>query len=635
MGKYHDLAERIVKNVGGKDNINSLTHCITRLRFKLKDESKANDESLKNMDGVVTIMKSGGQYQVIIGNHVPQVYDDIIETVGLSGNSSSEVSDVTQGIFNRFIDIISGCFQPFLGALAASGMIKGINSLFVFLQLYENTSGSYAMLNSIGDAIFYFMPIAVGITAAKKFGVAQFVGMAIGAAMCYPAIQLSTLSANNATPLYTIFTGSMLESPIYTTFFGLPFVANNYTSSVIPVILIIWLASKVQKIAKRMIPEIIQNFFVPFFVLLISLPIGFLMIGPVITVLTDLLNSGFSSLLEFSPILFGALLGLVWQGLVIFGLHWSVIPLLYIQLGSLGYSTALTGTFGASFAQTAVVAAMYFKLNNPKEKSLVIPAIISGICGITEPAIYGLSLPKKKPFIFSMIGGAAGGAIMTALNVRSYTSGGLGIFGIMNFINQAENDASGVWKSLIAISVSSVIGFVLTFFFWKDDAVVKEEVIAKKDGCAKHEAIGSPIQGTVLPLSQATDQAFAQGALGKGVLIKPSEGIVTAPFAGTVMSLFPTKHAIGLISDEGMELLIHVGMDTVQLDGKYYEAKVKQGDKVKKGQILITFDIEEIEKAGYSVETPVIITNSDDYLDIIESQEKEVSTNDTLLTALV
>lgn len=633
MGKYHDLAEKIVKNVGGKENINSLTHCITRLRFKLKDESKANDDVLKNMDGVVTVMKSGGQYQVVIGNHVPQVYDDVVEIAGLSGQESTSREDESQGMMNRLIDIISGCFQPFLGVLSAGGMIKGVNALLVFLKVYENTSGTYLMLNGIGDTIFFFMPIIVGFTASKKFGLNQFLGMAIGGALCYPALQLNALSVNE--PISTLFAGTMVESPVYTTVFGLPFIANNYTSSVIPVILIVWFASKLQKIAKQIIPELIQTFFVPFFVLLIALPVGFLLVGPVVTVLTNVLSTGFVNLNEFSPLLMGLIVGFFWQVLVIFGLHWSLIPLAMMQLGTLGYSTALVGMFGASFAQTAAVGAMYFKLKNEKEKALVIPAVISGICGVTEPAIYGLSLPKRKPFIFSMIGGAASGAVMTVLGAKSYVMGGLGIFGVVNYINTETGDASAMWTALMAIGVAVMIGFTLTFFFWKDETVVEEPADVKNDGGAKHEAISSPIKGAVFPLSQTQDQAFAQGALGKGVLIEPSEGIVKAPFDGTVMSLFPTKHAIGLISDEGMELLIHIGMDTVQLDGKYYEAKVKQGDKVKKGQVLITFDIEGIKKQGYSVETPVIITNSADYLDIVESQEKEVTVNDTLLTALV
>ena len=634
MGKYHDLAEKIVENVGGKENINSLTHCITRLRFKLKDESKANDDVLKNMDGVVTIMHSAGQYQVVIGNHVGQVYEDVVDMTGLGGESS-EPEEVSGNLFNRLIDVISGIFQPFLGALSAGGMIKGLNALLVAAGVLTDQSGTYIVLNAIGDAIFQFLPIAVAVAAAKKFKVNQYVGLVIGGALCYPAIQLSAIAVEGSKPLYTLFAGSLFESPVYMTFMGLPFVANNYTSSVIPSILIVWLASKLQRPLRKVIPEVIQNFFVPFFLLLIALPVGFLVIGPIITILTNMLATGFDSLLAFSPILFGLIVGFFWQVLVMFGLHWSLIPIAILQLGTMGYSTALTGMFGASFAQTAAVAAMYFRLKDPKEKALVVPAVISGICGVTEPAIYGLSLPKKKPFIYSMVGGAISGAFMTAMSVRSYVMGGLGVFGIPSYINQQNGDTSGAIYSVIAIVIASVIGFALTFFFWKDDTVVAEVKEGQKAVEVRKEIVMAPVTGKMMPLSTAKDQAFAQGALGKGVVIHPTVGEVVAPFDGTVMTMFPTKHAIGLVSDNGLELLIHIGLDTVQLDGKYFESFVEQGAKVKRGDKLVTFDIKAIEAAGYSVETPVIVTNTADYLDIIESDKQDdICNNDELLTVL-
>ncbi|MBO0472088.1 PTS glucose transporter subunit IIA [Enterococcus sp. DIV0242_7C1] len=632
MGKYYDLAQKIVDNVGGKENINSLTHCITRLRFKLKDEGKANDDILKNMDGVVTVMKSGGQYQVVIGNHVPAVYEDVLSIAGISSDSEQESSG--GNLFNRLIDILSGCFQPFLGALAAAGMVKGLNALLVFLKLYSNTSGTYTMLNGIGDAIFFFMPVILGYTAGRKFNLNPMVGIVIGAALCYPSVQGSALQtafettagAGAAAPY------SLLGLPAYTTFLGIPWVGAGYTSSVVPIIFIVAFAAQIQKLFKKIIPEVVQTFLVPFFVLLIALPIGFLVIGPIISMLTDLLSTGFSSLMEFSPALYGLILGFFWQVLVIFGLHWSVVPLAIMQITQEGFSQVLVGSFAASFAQTAVVMAMFFKLNDKKIKALCPPAIISGIFGVTEPAIYGITLPKKTPFIFSMIGAAAGGLYLMINGVTSYTMGGLGIFGVLNFIN--GDDASGVLHSFIAIGIAVAIGFLLTFFFWKDEAVVEETKENSPAQKAMKEAVLSPVKGRVLPLSKASDQAFAQGALGKGVLIEPTEGIVRAPFDGTIMTLFPTKHAIGLISDQGMELLIHIGMDTVQLEGQGFEAKVAQGDKVKKGQVLVTFDMEAIKAAGYSVETPIIVTNTGDYLDIVETQDQEVTSNDTLITGL-
>ena len=631
MGKYQALAEKIIANVGGKENINSLTHCITRLRFKLKDESKANDDILKNMDGVVTVMKSGGQYQVVIGNHVPAVYEDVLKTTGLSADDGGQASGGS--IFNRIIDILSGCFQPFLGALSAAGMIKGVNALLVFLSTqfgwftYTSTGGTYQMLNAIGDSIFFFMPVILGYTAARKFGLNTMVGIVIGAALCYPSIQLDAMSA--AFPDGAAH--SLFGLPAYETFLGIPWVAGNYTSSVMPVIFIVAFAAQIQKLAKKVIPEIVQTFFVPFFVLLIALPIGFIVIGPIIGFATDLLGQGFNSLMAFSPALYGLLLGAFWQVLVIFGLHWSVVPLAIMQVTETGMSQVLAGSFAASFAQTAVIVAMFFKLKDKKLKTLAIPAIISGICGVTEPAIYGLSLPKKKPFIYSMVGGAIGGVIMMMQGATAYQMGGLGVFGIVSYISP-DGDASGAMTSIVAILVAMAISFVLTFFLWKDEEVTEDQEAANT--ILRKEVVTTPVQGTIMPLASSKDEAFAQGVLGKGVVIHPEKGEVVAPFDGTVMTLFPTKHAIGLISDNGLELLIHIGLDTVQLEGKHFTAHVKQGDKVKRGQKLVSFDIAAIQAAGFSVETPVIITNSGDYLDIIESDKAAVTCADELITAL-
>ncbi|MDT2499281.1 beta-glucoside-specific PTS transporter subunit IIABC [Enterococcus avium] len=632
MGKYHDLAEKIIANVGGKENINSVTHCITRLRFKLKDEGKANEDVLKNMDGVVTIMKSGGQFQVVIGNHVPLVYADVLEVAGITGEATEE--DAEKGnIFNRLIDLISGCFQPFLGALTACGMLKGFNALFLYLKLYEAGSGTDLFLTAAGDCIFYFMPVAIGLTAARKFKVADFTGIAIGMAMVYPTIQASALGTGK--PIMTLFANTILESPVFIKVFGLPIIANNYTSSVVPVILVIWFASIIQRLAKRIIPEMVQTFLVPMFTILISVFFGFLIIGPIITFLTNILGSGFTALYEFSPILMSVTVGFFWQVLVIFGLHWSLIPLAMINLSTLGFDTILAASFSASFAQTAVVLAMFFKLKDKKLKELAIPAVISGIFGVTEPAIYGLTLPKKKPFVISMIGAAIGGLITGLLGAKSFIMGGLGAFGFVNHIDTASNDISSMVTQFIAVGVAMVFSFVATMLFWKDDEVTEETEVQNEMGVRK-EVVTSPVQGNMMPLETAKDQAFAQGALGKGVVIHPTVGEVVAPFDGTVMTMFPTKHAIGLISDNGLELLIHIGLDTVQLDGKYFDAHVEQGAKVKRGDKLVSFDIKAIEEAGFSVETPVIVTNSADYLDIIETDHKEgISSSDELLTVLV
>ena len=623
MSKYENLAKEILENVGGKENINSLTHCVTRLRFRLKDESKANDEALKNNPVVVTVMKSAGQYQVVIGNHVPLVYADVCELAGISNGTQQVEEEAPQGLFNKLIDIISGCFQPILGPLCAAGIIKGLNALLVFiLGSSFNNSGTYMILNAIGDSIFNFLPIILGYTAAKKFNVNVIVGMIIGATLCYPTIQTDTLSAAGKAIGTLPFIGSY-----YTKFIGIPFVSGNYTSTVVPVICIVALAAQIQKIAKKFVPEMLQNFFVPFFVLIISLPIGLLVIGPVVSLLTTVLSNMFAGLYAFSPIVTAFVIGALWQCLVIFGLHWALVPMAMVNIGNLGYDTILSGMLGTTFAATGVLAAMYLKLKDENKKALAIPGVISAFCGVTEPAIYGFLLPEKTPFVFSCIGGAVGGAIMGTVAVKQYVIGGLGIFSVVNFISPKGN-ATGMIVSLIAGAVSLVVGFVLTMIFYKtNDQQVENKEVTKLE----EETILAPIKGEVKPIEESSDAAFASGALGKGVVILPEEGKVYAPVTGTVTVLFPSLHAIGITSDAGVELLIHIGINTVQLNGEGFTAHIKQGDQIKQGQLLVEFDMNKIKEAGYTLETPVLVTNYADLKEVKNTNASSVQLQETLM----
>ena len=623
MSKYENLAKEILENVGGKENINSLTHCVTRLRFRLKDESKANDEALKNNPGVVTVMKSAGQYQVVIGNHVPLVYVDVCELAGISNGTQQVEEEAPQGLFNKLIDIISGCFQPILGPLCAAGIIKGLNALLVFiLGSSFNNSGTYMILNAIGDSIFNFLPIILGYTAAKKFNVNVIVGMIIGATLCYPTIQTDTVSAAGKAIGTLPFIGSY-----YTKFIGIPFVSGNYTSTVVPVICIVALAAQIQKIAKKFVPEMLQNFFVPFFVLIISLPIGLLVIGPVVSLLTTVLSNMFAGLYAFSPIVTAFVIGALWQCLVIFGLHWALVPMAMVNIGNLGYDTILPGMLGTTFAATGVLAAMYLKLKDENKKALAIPGVISAFCGVTEPAIYGFLLPEKTPFVFSCIGGAVGGAIMGTVAVKQYVIGGLGIFSVVNFISPKGN-ATGMIVSLIAGAISLVVGFVLTMIFYKtNDQQVENKEVTKLE----EETILAPIKGKVKPIEESSDAAFASGALGKGVVILPEEGKVYAPVTGTVTVLFPSLHAIGITSDAGVELLIHIGINTVQLNGEGFTAHIKQGDQIKQGQLLVEFDMNKIKEAGYSLETPVLVTNYADLKEVKNTNASSVQLQETLI----
>ena len=619
MKDYKQLAMEIVKHVGGKENIISLTHCVTRLRFQLKDESKADDEILKNMDGVVTVMKSAGQYQVVIGNHVPAVYADVCEVAGISESTASEESKGHKNIFDALIDTISGIFQPILGIMTAAGMLKGLNALFLACGWYSDTSGTAIFMNTIGDALFMYLPVMLGYTSAKKFGLKPFVGLVIGAALCYPAIQQSTLAVGD--PLYTLFSGTLFESPIYMEIFNIPVITMDYTSTVIPVILICYFAAKCQKQLERFIPETLKFFFVPMFTLFIALLCGFIIIGPIATFASNLIATGIMNVRNFSPLLAGALVGGFWQVLVIFGLHWGFIPIYINNIATLGFDNVMMPFFGATLAQTAVVIAMMIKTKDKKLRSLCVPAAITGIFGVTEPAIYGITLTRKKPFVISCIASAIAGAFFGFANLREFIMGGMGIFEFPAMIDPATNSMDSLIVGVIGAAGAMIIAFIMTLVFFKDEEV-KEETTPVKTKPAElldKEIILSPIEGTIMPLSNVEDSAFSQGILGKGLAIEPDKGEVVSPVNGTITTLFPTYHAIGITSDSGIEVLIHVGMDTVQLEGKYFHPCIKQGDHVQTGQTLLTFEMDSIKNAGYSLLTPVVITNTADYLDVMET----------------
>ena len=479
--KYDGLARIIIQNVGGKSNIISVAHCITRLRFKLKDESKANKEVLESTDGVIKVMQAGGQYQVVIGNQVNDVYDAVLEVGHLTaagavdedGNAVEEdnAGGGKKSPVSMLIDVISGTLQPTLGVLAATGIIKGLLALFDFIGLIPSTSGTYQVWYAVADGFFYFLPIILGYTAAKKFKVNEFIGMAIGIALCYPAMVNSTAGE----VLGTVFGGTAFEMSYYQTFLGIPVImpASGYTSSVVPIILAVAIAAPIEHWLKKVIPDVIKLFVVPFVTLVIMVPLTYLAIGPVASILCSILSLVFNAIYSIpvvGGIIGGILIGAFWQVLVIFGLHWGLVPLAMINYGLMGYDTFLSPYFCVSFAQTFVVLAIILKTKNEKTKKVAIPAFISGIFGVTEPAIYGVTLPKKKPFIYSCIAGAIGGAFTGFMNTRSYSIGGLGLFGLPSFIDTTgDMGITNMIYIIIAILIASAVGFGLTYALYKDE----------------------------------------------------------------------------------------------------------------------------------------------------------------------
>ena len=632
---YTELAQDIVAHVGGKDNITKLVHCVTRLRFSLKDESKADTDYLMKRDGVVTVVKAGGQYQVVIGNHVPDVYETVLKVAGIAGEGSVDADDdaVEGNLFDRFIALVSGLFQPMLGTLSAAGMIKGVVAIMAALGVAK-TDGAYVVLNAAGDGLFQFLPLILAITAAKRFKMNQFTALAIGFALVYPNIAASFTAEK------PLFTGTPIESPIFSTFFGLPiiFPASSYLSTVLPVITAVWVGAKIEKGFKKIIPDVVKVFIVPFFTLLITVPLAFLVIGPVMSWASDLVGALFTGIYDLSPVLYGIVLGAAWQVLVMFGLHWGLVPLAILELQK-GPGVILVATIAICFAQAGALLNIMMRTKEDKVRQLSIPAFISSLFGVTEPAIYGITLPMRLPFIMTCISGALTGAYLAFFDVKMQVMGGLGLFAIPSFI-EAGNSMTLI-HFLIAIVANFVLGFGLTqlvkipnLFGGPSEKDAAESLDSEKERVSAgitEQVVTSPLSGEVVALEDTPDAVFASGAMGKGVAIEPSVGEVVAPADGVIRLLFPTNHAIGLATDDGAELLIHVGMDTVALDGKGFTAHVVQGSKVKKGQLLLSFDIDTIKEAGYPVTTPIIVTNTANYKQIEVLAKGEVQLGDQLL----
>jgi PTS system beta-glucosides-specific IIC component len=633
---YDELAKDIVAHVGGEDNVSSLKHCVTRLRFVLKDESKADTDYLKNRSGVITVAKAGGQYQVVIGNEVADVYDAVLANTKIKGVGEVDVDDAEPAkgnLFDRFIDLISSIFQPFLGVLCAAGMLKGLTALLAASGM-PATNGVYIVFNIMGDGMFQYLPFFLALTAARKFKLDQFTSLALTGAMLYPTLTTSIKATTN--------------------FFGIPIKlpSGGYFQTVVPIILAVWFASLVEKQMKKWMPTDVKMFAVPFFTLLISVPLSILLIGPVANTLATWVGVAFQAIYKFSPILYGAVLGALWQVLVMFGLHWGLVPLAIMDLAQKGWSVLLNPSVAVCFAQTGALAAIMIKTKEKKVKELATPALVSSIFGVTEPAIYGITLPMKTPFIMTCIAGAIQGAYCGLTNVTAYAMGGMGIFLFPSYISPKTGSFSSVINLAICSVISLVLGFALTMMtkiptlYGEPEAaatgaVATHTATAANNAAAnqpeivesgvKAETLLAPLAGKAVKLSEVKDDVFASGAMGNGAAVEPAEGVLRAPATGIIQMIFPTGHAVGMKTDNGAEILMHLGMDTVNLQGKGFETVVEKGQHVKAGDVLVNFDLEGIKKQGYDMTTPVVVTNSKDYQAVEAVAEGEVKPGDKFL----
>ena len=609
--KNKQLAEVIIEHVGGKDNIISLVHCATRLRFALKDESKANAEFLKKQAGIITVVQSGGQFQVVIGNSVADVFNVIMQLTNLNEKPTNDAPPATpKGIVSKLIDLVSSIFIPALVVLVAGGIFKGIVAILQVMELVQAGSPTLNFLNAIADAPFYYLPIILGFSAVKKFGGNPYVGMALGGALVHPSV--------------VGMLGNRFE--LQTEFFSIPIKLIPYPSSVFPIILAAWFYSLLERNLNKIMHDSFKKFIAPLFGLIITVPLTFAVIGPVVSFLSDTVASGIIYVYQLNSVIASMILAALWQVMVVFGIHWGLVPFAMNNISVYQEDFMIPILFPAVFAQVGAVLAVMLRSKDPQVKTLASSSVLSGIFGVTEPAIYGINLPLKRPFIIGCISAMIGGGIVGYYHSVIYSFSFISIFSFLQLIPPTginEKFYAVVFGSLISFAVATLVTYL--FGIPKDKKQNNENEIENSDSnnnktdsdeLVKTITIASPLTGQLIDLKEVNDVTFASGLMGKGAAIIPTIGEAVAPEDGEVVSLFRTKHAIGFQTKLGAEILIHIGIDTVKLDGQHFEAHVESGQKVKKGDRLVSFDIEAIKQAGFEVTTPIIITNSDDYIDV-------------------
>ena len=610
--QYEFLAKEIVKLVGGKENVTSLHHCQTRLRFQLKDDSKADKESIVKLDGVVQALNNGGMFQVVIGMQVTEVYEEVINLLDLEQSDKGKLKDKPkekQKIFDVVTEFVSSIFSPIVPALAGAGMVKALLALFVAFQWIDVTSQTHAVLNMIGDATFAFMPILLAITTAKKL-------------KCNPI-----LAAVTAGILVHPTWGTLVDAGEAVKLFGiLPLYLIKYTNSVIPIVLVILIQSVIEKKLNKIIPNSIRLVFAPMILFLIIGILSLFIIAPLGDYIGQIFTSIFSWLSNNVGWLEAALMGGLYSTLVIFGLHHGLAPLGTMQMAQMGYDAIFgPGVLCANIGQGTATFIVGLLTKDKKEKQIATSAGITGLMGVTEPALYGVNVPKKYPLVAGAIGAAFGGLFAGLTHTHRFATGSSGLPAVMMYIG--DNTTKFFINIIIALVITIVITAILTVIFHKRFESPSAVVDGSDDLSPKileTEKINSPVSGEALPITESDDPVFASKALGEGVIILPNDEVITAPFNGKIATIFPTRHAIGLVSDSGCELLIHIGINTVELNGKFFESFVKQGDHVKAGQKLIHFDKENIELAGYSSQVIVAVTNSAAYHDIQVEDNKYV-----------
>ena len=631
---YVETSKKIIEGVGGAENIASATHCMTRLRLVLNDESKANDAKVNKIKGVKSVIKQGGQYQVVIGNEVSNLFKEFSKLGNFGGEGKAAAAPKAKGnAVQRLFGFVAGCMTPMLPAMLGAGMLKVVLTLLTTFCGMDATGSTYTLIYSFADAFFLFLPIFLGMTIAKKMGGNPMLFMLVGAALCYPNLT-ALMSGENL--------GKFLGMDC-TYLFGLPVICATYTSSVLPMLLMAPVMKWAEDFGDRVSPNVLKAFLKPLIFIIICIPCVLYVLGPLGNVAGNMLSNVFTVMYNTAPWLTVGVLSAAMPFIVMTGMHYALIPLFMNNIATLGYDVIVLVTmFCSNLAQGGASLGVAVKSKDSETRSEGIACGISAIiAGVTEPAMYGINLRYMTPMIGAVIAAGVGGLFTGITGVKGYTMGGSpSILSLITFIG-GESPMRGVIFGAIAAVIILAISFVLSFMLFKDPAKDEDEEAeeageaageAEKKSLGKEIMISAPLTGQLVDLGAVPDEVFASGALGEGIAIMPSAGVVVAPCDGKVTATMETNHAVGITTPEGAELLIHVGLDTVSLGGKHYKCFVSEGQAVKKGDRLIEFDMNAIIEEGYKLYTPVLVTNSDDFVSIKVVNAGSVKAGDDLLS---
>lgn len=614
--KYKEFNENIIKYVGGKENIQAVVHCMTRLRFTLKDRNKANTAALKDLDGVIDVVSNNVAYQIIIGTHVVDVYDELIDLLGISDNDKEEVHKVKKNWIKAVLDVVSESMTPILEPIICAGLLAAFLSIISLTGLISPNSPTYQIFDALRVSVFYFLPILMAMSSAKRLGASPYLAVALAATILSESI-------NGVKGL---------------NLFGIPLPQITYANSFIPILLAVWFMGYVTKFVKRIVPNALQYFMTPLLIMLITLPVTLLIFGPLGYYLGEGIIAFFNLLMKYVGSWFVMMLYSALQPfIVMLGAGNFIMPVVASLISANGYDPAFISS--CTISDIAVGGSMlgyFLRTRNRKQKQLFGTVTLSAILGVTEPAIYGVFVKYRRPFIAVMIGGGLGGLFAGLTGVKAYSIA-WGLFGLPAYIGKGH--FMNLWLMVASVIISFVGAAIAAFLLGVPAEDSAEEVPGNVENAVASKlqtvSLSSVVKGDLVQLAEVGDAAFSTGAMGKGIGIKPIDDHIHAPIDGKVTAIFPTKHAIGITGSNGIEILIHIGIDTVELEGKYFALQVKEGETVSQGDVLAVVDFSKVVEAGYDPTVMVIITNTNDFLDVIPSVNQIVTDKDQMLNVVL